>query len=258
MTVENSGKKRVKRLKYRVMFIILFALLSFLTAFTLYMKNDEDLSLPFGLFANEAEKTPEALPDDPVLITAKRNEAVNPVPESKLNEDMQNLDSDTLFVGSEKLSGLYEYDIAENRAVIADSSINSSNLGNLVIRRDNENKTIKNIVMEDKLSRIFILLDPEAELDTDSLADFCTDLLSNNKSLKIYLISSLPESGSDAFNESLLKFADENGVYYLDFSTEITGNDGLIASAYAEDGGRNLNEDGFLLLKEYIGTHYVK
>jgi hypothetical protein len=238
------------------MFIFLFALLSFLTAFTLYMKNDEDLALPFGLFANEGETAPEKLPDDPVLITSKKNEAVNPVPESKPMDDT--LGSDTLFVGSEKLSGLYEYDIAENKSVIADASINSSNLGNLVIKRDNENKTIKNIVMEEKLSRIFILLDPETALDTDSLADFCTDLLSNNKSLKIYLISSLPEThnNSDAFNEALLKFADEHGVYYLGFSTEITGNDGKVASAYAD--GDGLNKDGFLLLKEYISTHYVK
>jgi hypothetical protein len=110
--------------------------------------------------------------------------------------------------------------------------------------------------MEEKLSRIYILLDPETALDTDSLADFCTDLLSNNKSLKIYLISSLPESGADTFNEALLKFADDNGVYYLDFSTEITGNDGRVASAYAD--GDGLNKDGFLLLKEYISTHYVK
>jgi hypothetical protein len=210
--------------------------------------------LPFGLFANEGETAPEKLPDDPVLITSKKNEAVNPVPESKPMDDT--LGEDTLFVGSEKLSGLYEYDIAENKSVIADPSINSSNLGNLVIKRDNENKTIKNIVMEEKLSRIFILLDPETALDTDSLADFCTDLLSNNKSLKIYLISILPESGADTFNEALLKFADEHGVYYLDFSTEITGNDGKVASAYAD--GDGLNKDGFLLLKEYISTHYVK
>ncbi|MDR0987752.1 MAG: hypothetical protein LBL98_08690 [Ruminococcus sp.] len=254
MTVDNNSKKRVKKLKYRFMFIMLFALLSFLTAFTLYMKDDEDLVLPFGLFAKEdTGGVSDKLPDSPVLITAKNNAAVNPVPEKKAKD--KTLGSDTLFVGSDKLSGLYEYDLAANKSVIADVSINSSNLGNLVVRRDNENKTIKNIVMEEKLSRVFILLDPETELDTVSLEDFCADLMSNNKSLKIYLISSLPQTGADKFNEELLKFADENGVYYLDFSTVIVGNDGNITSTYAEDGG--LNKDGFLLLQDYIATHYA-
>jgi hypothetical protein len=236
------------------MFILLFALLSFLTAFAMYMKNDDDLVLPFGLFANEdADGAGNKLPDSPLLVGTKKNEAVNPVPEKKpMNKAFG---SDTLFVGSEKLSGLYEYDLAENSAVIADVSINSSNLSNLVVRRDNENKTIKTIVMEEKLSRVFILLDPETEPDTEELEDFCADLMSNNKSLKIYFISALPGSNSDAFNEKLLKFANDNGVYYLDFSTVITGNDGQIASEFAETGG--LNKDGFLRLQDYIATHYA-
>jgi hypothetical protein len=256
MAVDRNGNKRVKRLKYRITFIFLFALLSFITAFTMYMKNDDDLALPFGLFADdESSLGDEKLPDDPVLITAKKNEAVNPVPESKPMD--KTLGTDTLFAGSAKLSGLYEYDIADNSSVIADVSINSSNLGNLVVRRENENKTIKNIVMEEKLKRVYILLDTEAALDTEALADFCTDLMSNNKSLKIYLISSLPGSGADAFNESLLKFADEQGVYYLDFNTAVTGNDGKVSGEYASDDG-GLNKEGFLFLQDYIASHYVK
>jgi hypothetical protein len=254
MTV-NDKPRRQKRLKYRLTFIMLFALLSFLTAFTLYMKNDEDLVLPFGIFASEEAEEDFALPDDPVLINALTDDkAYNPVPEKKAQD--KTLGSDTLFIGSAKLSGLYEYDITANDAVIADSAINSSNLGKLLVKRGADSLTVKNIVMDEKKSRIFILLDPETELDETALADFCADLISNNKSVKIYFISALPQKDSDSFNTKLLDFANENGVYYLDFATTIVGNDGNIESKYASDSG-GLGKEGAKLLQDYISTHYA-
>jgi hypothetical protein len=234
---------------------MLFALLSFITAFTMYMKNDEDLVLPFGIFANEKTETEsdELLPGETVLLAGIIGEKdANPVPEKKAKDTLK----DSLFIGSPKLSVLYEYDITANDAVIADAAINSSNLGNLVVRRGSESKTIKNIVMDEKKGNIYILFDPADTIDTESLADFCADLISNNKSAKIYFISSLPQVGSDSFNEKLLGFADENGVYYLDFATAIVGNDGNIDASFA-DGSGGLNKDGAKLLQEYIATHYV-
>jgi hypothetical protein len=254
MTV-NEKARRPKRLKYRLIFIFLFALLSFLFAFTMYMKEDEDLKLPFGIFAAKKEDTDDFLPDETVLITdVKAENAVNPVPEKKAQD--KTFGADTLFVGSPKLSGLYEYDITANSAVISDSAINSSNLGNLIVKRDGERKTIKNIVMDEKKSRIFILLDPEAEIDTEALTDFCTDLVSNNKSLKIYFISALPGENSDSFNAKLLDFANETGVYYLDFATGVQGNDGQILNSFGAGDGK-LNKVGFEFLQDYIATHYV-
>jgi hypothetical protein len=236
---------------------MLFALLSFIIAFTMYMKNDEDLVLPFGLFANEESEneSDELLPGETVFLAGIIGEKdVNPIPEKKAKDAA--LGSDTLFIGSPKLSGLYEYDITENSSVIADAAIKSSNLGNLLVKRGDDSKTIKNIVMDEKKARIFILLDPETEIDSEALADFCADLISNNKNLKIYFISALPQTGSDSFNEKLLAFANENGVYYLDFATVIVGNDGNIESKYAGESG-GLNKDGAKLLQEYISTHYV-
>jgi hypothetical protein len=251
----NEKPRRQKRLRYRLTFLMLFALLSFIIAFTMYMKNDEDLVLPFGLFASEDVETDELLPGETVLIAGIIGEKdVNPIPEKKAKD--ANLGSDTLFIGSPKLSGLYEYDITENSSVIADAAINSSNLGNLLVKRGTDTKTIKNIVMDEKKARIFILLDPESQIDSEALADFCADLISNNKNLKIYFISALPQTDSDSFNEKLLNFANENGVYYLDFATVVTGNDGQILNSFGAGDGK-LNKVGFEYLRDYISTHYV-
>jgi hypothetical protein len=235
---------------------MLFALLSFIIAFTMYMKNDEDLSLPFGLFASEKTESEadEPMPGETIFLAGIIGEKdVNPVPEKKA-KDIK--DSDTLFIGSPKLSGLYEYDLTENDSVIADAAINSSNLGKLLVKRGEDTKTVKNIVMDEKKGNIYILLDPETEIDYEALADFCADLISNNKNIKIYLISSLPQTGSDSFNEKLLTFANENGVYYLDFATVIVGNDGQILNSFGAGDGK-LNKVGFEQLWDYISTHYA-
>jgi hypothetical protein len=254
-TQPQGGKKPKRRIRYRLSFLFLFALVSFVFAFTMYMKNDEDLVLPGGIFAAKEQPAAET-PENPVLITtAAQSRGSNPVPLSKAAD--ADILLDALFIGAETLTGLSEYDIVPNEAVIADSNIKSSNLGNIVVRRGNENKTIKSIIMDEKIPLIYILFKPEAELDTAELADFCEDITSNNKRLDVYFISALPAAGADAFNTALLEFADGNGLYYLDFNTDIIGNDGRIMADYADDDG-GLNRAGYDLLQKYILTHEAR
>jgi hypothetical protein len=252
-----GNKKKVKRIKYRVSFIFLFALLCFITAFTLYMKNDEDLHLPGGLFESDDAGTDDSfnIPGDGAVIIADSapKKTGNPLPESKAISASY-IDS-CLFIGSPVLSGLFEYDIAKNANVISDAQINSSNLAKLLIKRGSDNKTVKNILMDEKAENIYILLSPEAELDTDALTDFCEDITSGNKNAEIYFISALPSknNNSDEFNKALLDFCDTAGVHYLDFNTAVVGNDGGIASEYAD--GDRLSRAGCQFLSEYILTH---
>jgi hypothetical protein len=249
-----ANKKPKRRLTYRLSFIFLFVLVSFVFCFTMYMKNEEDLVLPGGIFAPSVQTEAE-MPEDAVLITtAAEKGGVNPVPLSKTADE--SVLENSLFVGCAVLSGLSEFDIAPNEAVIADINIKSSNLGNIVVRRGNSNKTVKSIIMDEKVPRLYIMFTPEAELDTAELSDFCEDITSNNKRLDVYFISSLPGAGADDFNAALLDFADENGVYYLDFNTDIVGNDGRLMSDFSDEDG-NLNRDGYEFLKEYLLTHEV-
>jgi hypothetical protein len=257
----SANPRKPRRLKYRLSFVFLFLLLSFVVAFTMYMKNDEDLKLPGGLFGSGKEAAAPTISDEnedgtPLLIvtTVANGGVKNPVPQSQAAE--KSYLADCLFVGSPALTGLSETDIVANNAVIADSLINSENLGNLVVKRGDDNKTVKRIVMDEKIGNIYILLSPETDLDTEALTDFCEDILSNNKSACIYFISALPGQNSGTFNEELLEFANEAGVNYLDFNTAVVGNDGKIAGAYG-DGGK-LNRDGYIFLSEYILTHIAE
>jgi hypothetical protein len=253
-----NTKKKVKRIKFRISFIFLFALMCFITAFTLYMKNDEDLRLPGGIFESDKDSSDREEPlsgDGLVIITdGAAKKTGNPVPLS--DTAPKSYIENCLFIGAPILSGLSDYDIAENADVITDSQINSGNLGKLLIKRGSENKTIKNIIMDEKTANIYIYLTPETELQTDALSDFCEDILSGNKSAQIYFISSLPGTDADKFNDTLLEFCNEAGVHYLDFNTAVIGNDGGIAAKYAD--GAKLSREGCQFLSEYILTHVAE
>jgi hypothetical protein len=223
----------------------------------MYMKNDEDLRLPGGLFESTDIDTDDDfyIPGEGAVIIEDNTpkKTGNPVPESKA-VSASYIDN-CLFIGAPALSGLSEYDIADNKNVISDIQINSSNLAKLLIKRGSDNKTVKNILMDEKAEDIYILLPSEETLDTESITDFCEDITSGNKNAQIYFISALPEKGgnSDTFNKALLDFCNTTGVHYLDFNTAVVGNDGGIASEYAN--GDRLSRSGCQFLSEYILTH---
>jgi hypothetical protein len=249
--------KKPKRLKFRISFIFLFALLCFITAFVMYMKNDEDLRLPFGIFESEKQDSNlDNLPGDGAVIIADgvKKDTGNPVPESEAAP--KGYIESCLFIGAPALSGLSEYDYTKNSMVIADSQINSSNLGKLLVKRGSDNKTIKNILLDEHAENIYVMFTAEESLDIGALTDFCEDILSSNKSAQIYFISALPGTDADEFNKALLDFADEAGVHYLDFFTAVVGNDGKTAAKYAD--GTRLSRDGCQLLSDYITKHIAE
>ncbi|MGN0553281.1 MAG: GDSL-type esterase/lipase family protein, partial [Oscillospiraceae bacterium] len=105
-----------------------------------------------------------------------------------------------------------------------------------------------------------------AATDFEELSNFIEDIKTNNESVKIYLTSLVPLKGDnetegltnteiDNFNSHLLKYANENNVYYIDLNTFLVGNDGKLPKSKAESVGDRLKKDTYLEIADFLLTH---
>jgi hypothetical protein len=221
----------------------------------MYMKNDADLSIFPSLFP--AENMPEIKTPDRVIY---QSVSENPVPESAAKN--ASYFDECFFIGTKELSGLYEYDFVSNNNIVSDDSVNSSNVGGLVVRRGNANMSIKNVILDEGFEAVYLSFLPTDKLDTEKLRDFTGDILSNSPETQIYIISVLPVSDEtiitntavDTFNSKLLTAADDLAINFIDANTTFKGNDGKLKSEYLSSNGK-INRDGYATLANFLLNH---
>ncbi len=248
-----------KRAKFRISFIFLFIIASFAACFTFYMKEDFDVE--------EALKEEQNSNDIVVSVVNRIKEEdkteavekviVNPVQASeKVNASYFER---ILFVGDERAEGLFEYRVLPEENVCSDANISISAM-DMSIADKAKGKDAVYIMAG--MNNLDLTVEDEA---FEAFGNFVDKLRESAPETDIYLVSLLPITGRyekngvtnsqiDAYNSSLLRFANENGLYYLDMNTEFVGNDGKMPEAFTKD-GYELSKDICEEIGTYILTH---
>ncbi len=261
MKITQSEKKKPK---FRFSFIILFFIASFAVCFTLYMREDFEITEEMLDDSSEAVVYIEPTGHESVLI--------NPVPKGeKQSEDYY---SDAVFIGSKALAGLSDYGFVSSDNMLLSDSIRLSNFNTLILEENGEQSGIADAVQRRNSGKIYIMVglydlqNMESNALFDGLEAFIDDINSRGGGRKIYLISLFPvpadaesmvaaNTDIDAYNSRLLKFADKANVSYLDVNTDFKGNDGKLPASAAELNGIRLKEEYYEKLSDYILTHTV-
>lgn len=224
----------------------MFIFASFAACFVLYMTNEDDEYIQTTKYIDEEkDKTYEA----GELYTSKG--VVNPVPKSQ-PADMTYFD-DTVIIANEQMTGFSKFIPSENLY--------------------NGGFTLNEIIsyIKDKsFKKLYIILDAEC-VKLDSLTEISNVLnkLEKEKSdLQIYLVSVLPitaekeedgisNSDIESFNSSVLKFANERNVYYIDVNSYFVGNDGKMSKSKVENDGTTLTDEAYSEIVDFLLSHIV-
>lgn len=264
MKVEYKEKKRAR---FRISFVFLFIIASFSVCFTLYMKSDFDLNSE-KMVNNDSEEAIQVIND----ITGTKR-IVNPIIISE-PEDISYLEK-TLFIGNSELSGFSDYSFIPSKQVIAENGISITNINDFQVAHEGQGKNILSVINDVNPVGIYFLIGiNETDLIKEksffnTYKDFIGSVSELNPEMNIYLISLLPvtadletedftNSKIDAFNSSLLQFANDTGVCYLDINTELKGNDGKLPASMAEKNSAKLTRDTYSKLADYILTHLYR
>lgn len=255
-------QKEKKKTKFRISFIFLFIFASFAVCFTLYMKEDFEIT---GEMINASSEAVVYI--DPV---GQDNTFANPVPKSeKKDADYYN---DAVFIGSKALAGLSDYGYVSSDNMLVSDSIRLDNFNTLVLAENDSQSSIAEAVQRKNAGKIYIMvgLYDLKDIDSDTLFDgleaFIDAVNTQGSGRKIYLMSLLPvpadtegitamNTDIDAYNSLLLKFANRIRVGYLDINTDFKGNDGKLPANAAELNGIRLKEEYYQKLSDYILTH---
>jgi hypothetical protein len=245
-----------KTAKFRISFIFLFIIASFAACFALYMVNDSDITWfdSFGssddtidVFAEETE--------DAAVSAAKA--VINPVPACEAVDD--SYFDDSVFIVSSCMSGLADYNIIPKENILSGDYLLSEIFLEAAVFLDGKS-----------FESCYIMAGMNDLDDTgdgfDGLLQTAEFVLEANPDANVYIMSLPPIKASDetesatnvkisAFNSKLLKFANENGLHYVDINTSLVGNDGKLPDSAAEKGVSRLKRDTYLAIKEYLLTH---
>ncbi|MBR4223211.1 MAG: hypothetical protein IKR73_00210 [Oscillospiraceae bacterium] len=238
--------KQKPALRFRLSFVFLFVIASFVGCFVMYMRGEEgdplmkDTGVPKVITVVSEQAEQVVAPEIPVI---------NPVPLSGRAEDgyMQN----ALFAGDPFITGIYTYGLTDHEHV-------------LVI---NEDTDLSDAIKDKTWSSIYLLFSPSDISDSSARDAFIGDtakLLKKIRSLSktdIYIVSVLPlPAGSkgdnadvDTLNSMLLDLCNEQNIYYIDENTYLKGSDGRLRSSYSDRNG--LTEQAYKAIFEMIRTH---
>ncbi len=259
MQITHREKKKVK---FRISFIFLFIIASFLACFTFYMKED------FVVTEEMLEEEQEAVVY--IETVGQGTTHINPVPVSeKQSKDYYN---DAVFIGSKALAGLSDYGYVDTENMLISDSIKLSNINTVIISDNNVQSTIADAVISKQAKKVYIMtgLYELSNVDESSIFNQLEAFIDNvndaDDNIEIYLMSILPlpaeieatlasNADIDAFNSLLLKFADKMQVNYLDINTYVKGNDGKLPASAAEINGIRLTKEVYGVMSDYILSH---
>ncbi len=275
-------KKDEPVLKFRISFIFLFAFASFLACFALYMRTDVDINdlEPISITQTATAATvatieeTEDIEEEAVeaTVAAVSTADINPI---ALCDDVgDEYLTNCVFVGDIHVSGLNAYNSEENPFTIIPclgDGIVTLNSG-YIDYDDGTSVRVIDEVNSSSASNVYIIvsLDSTSGYNDEELLSAYDEFVANIDSSKnVYVVSILPVSAEketaddsilnsdiDSFNASLLKLANNRGVYYIDVNTDLKGTDGRLSTSYVnDDDDIMLNTAGYNKLIDYIKTH---
>lgn len=260
-----TERKPKKRAKFRISFVLLFFLVSFVSCFIAYMRNDTDFVFPGSdntpITADENNKTDgEPETDDANTAESTENTSGGGIVAESEEKELSYFNT-AFFVGANELSSLSGFAWVKPDRVISDNAVKSSNIDSLVVKYSGSNKTPEQAILSVKPEALYILLRPETELDSVHLKSFTDAINESLDDTEIYIISAFPPTEdseittaqTDEFNAALLSFAEENDIKYLDINLPLTDNAGRLKKEYISGGG--ISGAGAEFFAKYILSH---
>lgn len=251
-------QREKKRAKFRISFIVLFILASFISCFVFYMKSEDS----FDISQAVQEKTEE----EDIIVSEMVEKAdsiktiINPVQLSD-KADESYFES-VFFVSGTQMKGLVDYGvIPEENCLFSDSLYLSTLSNDLFAKYDiNKHDAVYIMIGKNDMSSVDKLA------DFDGLKQFSDKVRVLNEDIKIYIVSMLPVSAKteneymsnslvDNYNMLSLQFANSIEAYYLDLNTMFVGNDGKMLESKTEADGVRLTKAAYSEVGEYILTH---
>ena len=224
-------QKEKKHAKFRFSFILLFIFASFAACFALYMRSDSDDILPAS--KNLSEENNDVLDDSEAY--ADRTDIINPVPKSSRAED--GYFDNALILASNQMRGLSDYG-----AVPRDNMYTGDFSPSDIITNG-----AASFVYGKNYDSIYIMFGANSAFaaDFEELSKFIADSEAEG----------LTNTEIESFNSLLLKYANENGVHYIDLNTFLVGNDSKLPKSKAESVGDRLKKDTYLEIADFLLTH---
>lgn len=245
-------QKEKKHAKFRFSFILLFIFASFAACFALYMRSDSDDILP----ASKKITEESAGAEEDGAAYSEKTDMINPVPKSSRAED--GYFDNAIILASNQMRGLSDYGaVPRDNMYTGDfspSDIITSGAASFVYGKNYD--------------CIYIMFGANvaAAADFEELSELIAEIKENNENIKVYLTSLIPLKADsetegltnteiESFNSLLLKYANENGIHYIDLNTFLVGNDGKLPNSKAESVGDRLKKDTYLEIADFLLTH---
>lgn len=185
--------------------------------------------------------------------------------------------ADAAFFGNSLMEGLGGYGGLENGAFFghAKTALYNMDTEKSTMLDDGGEGTLYEAMTQRQYGKIYVLLGIneigwDAEFFADRYEMFLERLQRDEPEAEIYIMSLSPVtsevSGSHeyfnmerirTYNEALLALAEETGCWYLDLCQALAGEDGYLPPESAVDDGIHLTQDAYLLLADYLRTHYA-
>lgn len=220
--VEARKSRPLIRFKPGVLLVLIF--IAFASCFALYLvsaTSQEDY------WEREIVGTPEATGETIPVETGEPSAAVNPVPESPAADAGRM--SICAWIG--EVSELTTYYQTASGMVFPDAVSRLS---------DSEMRKIAETLAEEEPLAVYIWMNTPAK--SEDMRTLAEQLREHLPEQPVYLLSALPpvEDAQESrlvndWNAELFALADELGLYYVDISTALKGNDGFLAPEYTDE-----------------------
>ena len=284
---DNTGRRKVRKVHYRLSVVFFGAVLIFGLMFYKYMKtvsledvlsqdrtitvfnSKDDVTGQPSNSGDSADQDDSNQPSEPVEI-------INPVPECEsVGEDYL---SDCVFIGDSITYGLSSYGVVPSSNVLASVAMSISRVETEQIDTAYGSLTVLEALDKIKPENIYIMLGSNGAAYMtvadmyQSYQAFLNKVRIACPDAKLYIISAPPvtegkensnespikNSVLDELNSKLLEYADNNGVYYLDMNSALKNELGYLPADYAENDGMHLKYSTYTEFIDYILTHVAK
>ncbi len=294
---DNSRRKRDEGPKFNFFIIFLIIIFTFILCLGTYLVIQNWDEIKGTSEASSETTTPfvetttvTTLPAETTVTTTEATTTLaNPIPQSAPVDP--SYFENCVFIGDSISAGFSSYGFIPEKNVYASIGMNIDKINTQtmpVMLKDSVDATtysIQEMTVIDalKISRpdtIYIMLGSNgiAWLSNDYMIskyqEFVDAIKAELPDTTIYIMSIPPvtvnreaednpngqilNSNIDVYNSELLKFANDNGFYFIDVNTCLKGNDGKLPTEWAGRDGMHFNRDTYNLVINYILSHTVK
>ena len=221
-----ESKKAKPFLQFKLGVLLILIILSFLAVFALYMLNatsQEDYweKEILSSLENNSSRNEKSTSKNKVSVT-------NPVPASDRADETRM--SECAFIGD--VSSLTAYYDTKTSLVFTDDVTSMS---------ESRMESISRNISDAKAVYLWYDTPDNPEETLMALQNLVTSIHEENSNMPAYILTALPKETleqseqTDNWNTALFSLADEIGLHYVDISTLLKTNDGVLSTSYLDE-----------------------